>query len=129
MEDKQLQTLIRLLESIDKDLDQFLFAPNHYDAAEYFEDVSLAAADALALAVSMSEFHQCFDSTADEIVKLREANEAFAKRQAWWTERMFELEKQLGDAVLAEREACAAICDEGSSFDGDIIRARGRTWE
>ena len=89
MEDKQLQTLIRLLESIDKDLDQFLLTPNHYDAAEYFEDVSLAAADALALAVSMS-------STADEIVKLREANEAFAKRQEWWTERMFELEKQLG---------------------------------
>lgn len=53
MEDKQLQTLIHLLESIDKDLDQFLLTPNHYDAAEYFEDVSLAASDALALAVSI----------------------------------------------------------------------------
>lgn len=64
-----------------------------------------------------------------EVEQLREANEAFAKRQEWWGKRMFELEKELGEAVLAEREACAAICDEGSSFDGDIIRARGRTWE
>lgn len=27
-------------------------------------------------------------------------------------------------AVAAEREACAKLCDEGSSFDGDLIRAR-----
>ena len=126
MEDKQLQTLIRLLESIDKDLDQFLFTPNHYDAAEYFEDVSLAAADALALAVSMS-------STADEIVKLREANEAFGKRQEWWGKRMFELEHEL----LAEREACALVCEqvtaawseveynEGCMDCSKAIRARG----
>lgn len=27
-------------------------------------------------------------------------------------------------AVAAEREACAKICDEGPSFDGELIRAR-----
>lgn len=29
--------------------------------------------------------------------------------------------------AAAERKACAAICDEGCSFDGDIIRARDNT--
>ena len=29
------------------------------------------------------------------------------------------------DGAAEEREACAAICDEGCSYDGDIIRARG----
>jgi len=82
-------------------------------------------ADDLHSAGGFNGYASAMSLAADEIVELREANEAFAKRQEWWTERMFELEKQLGNAVLAEREACAAICDEGPSFCGDIIRARG----
>lgn len=33
---------------------------------------------------------------------LREANEAFGRRQAWWTERMFEMEQRL---EAAEKDA------------------------
>ena len=36
-----------------------------------------------------------------------------------------ELEKFAELIAAEEREACAAICDEGCSYDGDIIRARG----
>ncbi len=43
--------------------------------------------------------------------ELRKANEAFGKRQEWWTERMVDLEAQLKEAVEAEREACAKVCD------------------
>lgn len=72
---------------------------------------------------------------ADEIDKLRienkqlrEANDAFGKRQEWWGKRMFELEHKL----LAEREACADFLEHGV-FDDDghhkqyakAIRARG----
>jgi hypothetical protein len=27
-------------------------------------------------------------------------------------------------AIAAEREACAKLCDEGASFEGELIRAR-----
>jgi hypothetical protein len=57
---------------------------------------------------------------AQKIEGLREANEAFAKRQEWWTERMFELEKQLGDAVLAEREACAMELERSKTHLDDV---------
>ena len=44
---------------------------------------------------------------------LREANEAFGKRQEWWNERMFALEQQR-DALLealkkAEENGCATV--------------------
>lgn len=48
---------------------------------------------------------------AGEYQALREANEAFAKRQEWWDRKMFQLEQQLEEAVLAEREACATVCE------------------
>lgn len=43
---------------------------------------------------------------------LREANEAFGKRQEWWNEKMFTIEQQrdaLLEAVIAEREACISV--------------------
>jgi hypothetical protein len=43
-----------------------------------------------------------------ELEELRKANEAFGKRQEWWTERMVDLEAQLE----AERKACANIAQE-----------------
>lgn len=70
-----------------------------------------------------------------EIQELREANETFGKRQEWWNEKMFDMELEverlreqlrlanidalnetaeneaLRAAVLAEREACAQVCD------------------
>lgn len=36
---------------------------------------------------------------AGEYQALREANEAFAKRQEWWDRKMFQLEQQLEEAV------------------------------
>jgi hypothetical protein len=42
---------------------------------------------------------------------LREANEAFGKRQEWWNERMFALEQQR-DALT---EACKAVIAAGQS--------------
>lgn len=53
-----------------------------------------------------------------EVEALREANDAFGRRQEWWTERMFTLEQECDalrayaeQAVLAEREECAKVCD------------------
>jgi hypothetical protein len=37
---------------------------------------------------------------ADRIKELTEANEAFAKRQAWWNDRMFQLEQAREIAAL-----------------------------
>lgn len=48
-----------------------------------------------------------------EVEQLREANEAFGKRQDWWAERMFELE----EAVRGEREACAALIEKVAKSD------------
>ena len=61
---------------------------------------------------------------AAEIEALRNANEAFARRQEWWNDRMVALEA----AVLAEREACAAIAYLGDTTDAiyKCIRARGK---
>ena len=68
-----------------------------------------------------------------KIEELREANEAFGKRQEWWGKRMFELEHEL----LAEREACALVCEQVTAAWSEIeyneacidcakaIRARG----
>ena len=41
---------------------------------------------------------------------LREANEAFGKRQEWWNERMFALEQQR-DALLEALRRIAGRCD------------------
>lgn len=74
---------------------------------------------------------------AGEYQALREANEEFAKRQEWWDRKMFQLEQQLEEAVLAEREACARVCEAirrdllaGAEYYAagkciDAIRARG----
>ena len=56
---------------------------------------------------------------AGEYQALREANEEFAKRQEWWDRKMFQLEQQLEEAVLAEREACAKVCDELADGEAD----------
>ena len=42
---------------------------------------------------------------ADEIAQLREANEAFGKRQKWWTDRMFDLEQEV-ERLRAEPHSC-----------------------
>ena len=41
------------------------------------------------------------EAVAAELRRLHEANEAFAKRQEWWNDRMFELETALRQAVEA----------------------------
>jgi hypothetical protein len=44
-----------------------------------------------------------------EIAELKQANEAFAKRQAWWNERMFEMEQKLSAAPAAQPEPVAYL--------------------
>ena len=64
------------------------------------------------------------EACAAEIAALRNANEAFARRQEWWNDRMVALEA----AVLAEREACAVLA-ETPMYRHEIaekIRARGQ---
>lgn len=73
-------------------------------------------ADDLHSAGGFNGYASAMSLAADEIVELREANEAFAKRQEWWGKRMFELEHEL----LAEREACAAICDEEAKWSSGV---------
>jgi len=53
-----------------------------------------------------------------ELEELREANEAFGKRQEWWTERMVDLEAQLKEAVKAEREECASFLENNVDLVG-----------
>ncbi len=51
---------------------------------------------------------ECVEA-ANTIDALREANERFGKRQAWWTDRMFELEQER-DALRAEADdICAEL--------------------
>ena len=35
-----------------------------------------------------------------------------------------DIERFAALVAAAEREACAKLCDEGASFDGELIRAR-----
>ena len=78
--------------------------------------------------VAAEEREEC-----DHLIKgLLKANEAFAKRQEWWTERMFELifelEKQLGEAVLAEREACALEVERARPHMDGILELNASTY-
>jgi hypothetical protein len=41
-----------------------------------------------------------------------------------WMMNSVQLERFAALVAVHEREQCARICDEGCSFDGDIIRAR-----
>lgn len=51
---------------------------------------------------------------------LREANEAFGKRQEWWNEKMFAIEQQR-DALLEALKRMASIIDKmGDMPDGFI---------
>lgn len=59
---------------------------------------------------------------AQKIDILREANEAFGKRQEWWGKRMFELEHEL----LAEREACAKAAEK--QFEPEVWQRLEKAW-
>jgi hypothetical protein len=61
----------------------------------------------------------------------RERNDAYIKSLhesvSWQAERVLACLKALEQAVLAEREACAKVCDdEGLHITASIIRARGQ---
>ena len=65
------------------------------------------------------EFQSYFDEIAAELRRLhaenealREANEAFGKRQEWWNEKMVALEER--NAVLVE---ALRKCDEAMAWD------------
>lgn len=58
----------------------------------------------------------CQEAVA-EIERLREANEAFGKRQAWWTDRMFDLEQEVERLRAAAHKARAALSDLLASRD------------
>ena len=103
-------------------------SPIEYDSSRRLEQfVEIIAAKAAA-----AEREEC----AAEIEALRNANEAFARRQEWWNDRMVELEA----AVLAEREECAKLVENclsevtlgiygDASLAKDVaaeIRARGK---
>ena len=49
------------------------------------------------------------NALAEEAEQLRAANEAFGKRQDWWTERMFELEQKLESTRLESTRILAAV--------------------
>lgn len=61
---------------------------------------------------------------AAELRRLHEANEAFGKRQEWWNERMFELEKQRDELLNALHCISLASKDSGSTREGMGLYAR-----
>jgi hypothetical protein len=79
--------------------------------------------EALRLADEMEADGICMRAAAElrrlsaENEALREANEAFGKRQEWWTERMFVLEQQR-DALL---EALKKIASCGLPDEAAIV--------
>lgn len=60
----------------------------------------------------------------DVISLAKEAGLSWDEKYHWYvsSEQLKEFARLV---TAAEREACAQICDEGSSFDGEIIRKRG----
>ena len=68
------------------------------------------------------------EACAAEIAALRNANEAFARRQEWWDDRMV----AINVAVQDEREACAKLAERGmgdwllGKKVANAIRARGQ---
>lgn len=48
---------------------------------------------------------------ADEVESLRAANEAFGRRQKWWTDKMFDAEQALARLRSAAEQARAALSD------------------
>ena len=77
-------------------------------------------------------FHEgACDAALMENRALRQANEAFGKRQEWWNERMFELEQQR-DELLEQLSEIVEMIDPGGhdvNFDNAraaIARAEGK---
>ena len=62
------------------------------------------------------------EAVAAELRRLHEANEAFAKRQEWWNDRMFELEAALRQAVEAFELYQSKMSVE--AFDAAITAAK-----
>ena len=64
------------------------------------------------------------EEAAAELRRLHEANEAFGKRQEWWNERMFALEKQRDELLEALHCISLASKDSGSTREGMGLYAR-----
>ena len=70
------------------------------------------------------DLYQWAIDAEDELRRLHEANEAFGKRQEWWNERMFALEKQRDELLNALHCISLASKDSGSTREGMGLYAR-----
>ena len=74
-------------------------------------------------------FNRARKESKAELRRLHEANEAFGKRQEWWNERMFALERQrdeLLEALKLTRLMLIAHGETHAKIDEAIARAEGK---